>query len=216
MADAFGPQLLDPLKMAGPAAAVIFPAADHLLDLSGGQIGLQADRADEGGAHDPLVLGGGVQQDGEPLVCPALVFTGDVQHDVFPPAAPVPGQACGHPLGPLGQQEKLHVGPLADDVPDILPPGVGLFQEKVGGHAYPDQLTALDLVAALPVPLEGVIKACLGPVDPGTVLVPQLVQKIHIAVLAAFAALDAAVPGVPDIVHLRHPPFGFFQYTRGM
>ena len=37
-------------------------------------------------------------------------------------------------------------------------------------------------------------------------LVAHPVEKIHIAVLAALAALDAAVPRIPDIVQDDHLP----------
>ena len=36
------------------------------------------------------------------------------------------------------------------------------------------------------------------------VLVPHPVEKIHVAVLAALAALDAAVPWIPDVVQEAH------------
>ena len=53
--------------------------------------------------------------------------------------------------------------------------------------------------------LERIGKAAFRFVDLGSVLVPHPVEKIHIAVLAAFAALDAAVPWIPDVVQEAHP-----------
>ena len=32
-------------------------------------------------------------------------------------------------------------------------------------------------------------------------MVPQTVQEVHIAMLTALAAFDAAMPGVPNVVH---------------
>lgn len=52
--------------------------------------------------------------------------------------------------------------------------------------------------------LERIGKAAFRFVDLGSVLVPHPVEKIHVAVLAALAALDAAVPWIPDIVQEAH------------
>ena len=52
--------------------------------------------------------------------------------------------------------------------------------------------------------LERVGKAAFRFVDLGPVLVPHPVEKIHVAVLAALAALDAAVPWIPDVVQEAH------------
>ena len=52
--------------------------------------------------------------------------------------------------------------------------------------------------------LERIGKAAFRFVDLGSVLVPHPVEKIHVAVLAALAALDAAVPWIPDVVQEAH------------
>ena len=52
--------------------------------------------------------------------------------------------------------------------------------------------------------LERIRKAAFRFVDLGPVLVPHPVEKIHVAVLAALAALDAAVPWIPDVVQEAH------------
>lgn len=52
--------------------------------------------------------------------------------------------------------------------------------------------------------LEWIRKAIFGFVDLGSVLVPHPVEKIHVAVLAALTALDAAVPWIPDVVQEAH------------
>ncbi len=52
--------------------------------------------------------------------------------------------------------------------------------------------------------LERIGKAAFRFVDLGSVLVPHPVKKIHVAVLAALAALDAAVPWIPDVVQEAH------------
>ena len=52
--------------------------------------------------------------------------------------------------------------------------------------------------------LERIGKAALRFVALGAVLVPHPVEKIHVAVLATLAALDAAVPWIPDVVQEAH------------
>ena len=99
--------------------------------------------------------------------------------------------------------------PAGWDSPSRLPDQsawVGLFQKEIGRHAHPDLFAALDLVMPGAVFLERIRKAVFGLVDLGPVLVPHPVEKIHIAVLAALAALDAAVPRIPDIVQSDHLP----------
>ena len=150
------------------------------------------------------MLEGQVKQNGNALIGAALIFTGDVEKDVVPTAAPVRRQALPYPLRPFGEQKKHHIAALAHDVPRLSPPRVGFFQEKIRGHADPDLLTTLDFVVSGAVFLERIRKAVFGFVDLGPVLVPHPVEKIHVAVLAALAALDAAVPWIPDVVQEAH------------
>ena len=86
---AFLPERLDPIKIAGAGTIIVFAAADDLLDLPGGKVLPDAYWPDEGRAHDALVLEGQVEQDGNALIGAALIFTGDVEKDVVPTAAPV-------------------------------------------------------------------------------------------------------------------------------
>ena len=192
------------IEIAGAGTIVVFAAADDLLDLPGGKVLPDTHRSDEGCAHDALVLEGQVKQNGNALIGAALIFTGDVEKDVVPTAAPVRRQALPYPLRPFGEQKKHHIAALAHDVPRLNPPRVGFFQEEVRGHADPDLLTTLDFVVSGAVFLERVGKAAFRFVDLGSVLVPHPVEKIHVAVLAALAALDAAVPWIPDVVQEAH------------
>ena len=201
---AFLPEELDPIKVAGAGTIVVFAAADDLFDLPGGKVLPDTHRSDEGRAHDALVLEGQVKQNGNALIGAALVFAGDIEKDVVPSAAPVRRQALPHPLRTLGEQEKHHIAALAHDVPRLSPPRVGFFQEEIRGHADPDLLAALNLIVSGAVFLERVGKAVFCFVNFGPVLVPHPVKKIHVAVLAALAALDAAVPWIPDVVQEAH------------
>ena len=202
---AFLPEELDPIKVAGAGTIIVFAAADDLLDLPGGKVLPDTHRSDEGRAHNAFVLEGQVKQDGDALIGAALVFAGDVEKDVVPSAAPVRRQALPYPLRPFGEQKKHHIAALAHDVPRLSPPRVGFFQEEIRGHADPDLLTTLDFVVSGAVFLERIGKAAFRFVDFGSVLVPHPVEKIHVAVLAALAALDAAVPWIPDVVQEAHP-----------
>ena len=85
---------------------IVFAAADDLLDLPGGKVLPDAYWPDEGRAHDALVLEGQVKQNGNALIGAALIFTGDVEKDVVPTAAPVRRQALPYPLRPFGEQKK--------------------------------------------------------------------------------------------------------------
>lgn len=103
---AFLPERLDPIKIAGAGTIVVFAAADDLLDLPGGKVLPDAYWPDEGRAHDALVLEGQVKQNGNALIGAALIFTGDVEKDVVPTAAPVRRQALPYPLRPFGEQKN--------------------------------------------------------------------------------------------------------------
>ena len=127
----FLPERLDPIKIAGAGTIVVFAAADDLLDLPSGKVLPDAYWPDEGRAHDALVLEGQVKQDGNALIGAALIFTGDVEKDVVPTAAPVRRQTLPHPLRPLCEQEKHHIAALAHDVPRLSSPRVGFFQEEI-------------------------------------------------------------------------------------
>ena len=197
----------DPVKITGAGTVIIFAAADDLLDLPGGKILPDAHRSDERRAHDAFVLERQIKQEGNAFVCAALVFTGDIEKDVVPSAAPIRRQALPYPLRPFGEQEKHHVAALAHDVPGFGPPRVGLFQKEIRGHTDPDLLAALNFIVPGAVLLERIGKAVFGFVDLGSVLVPHPVEKIHVAILAAFAALYAAVPWIPDVVQEAHPLF---------
>jgi len=195
------PERLNPLKIAGPGASIILPATLDLLDLSGGQIGPDAYRADKRRAHNALMLERQLQQKWNTLICPALVFAGNIKKDVLPPVSPIIWEAGLHPLGPFCQQKKYHIPALAHDVPSILSPLIRLFQKEIRGHADTDHFTALRPIPTLSVSLEGLVEASLSLVYLPAVTIPHTVQKVHITVLTALAAFNAAVPGIPNIMH---------------
>ena len=154
------------------------------------------------------MFGGNVQEDGEPLIGPPLVFRRDVQGHMLPAVQPIPGQTRPDAVGPLGQEEEVDVGALADHVPHLVPPWVRLFQKKVAGHAHPERFSALDFIVALSVLFQGQIEVGFDLVNVPAKSVPLAVLVKHVAVVAALAELAAAVPGVPDIpAHGGHSSF---------
>ena len=203
----FSMQLAHPLVMAGACSRVVFSACDDLLDSIGlsqatGRGFLDRHASDKRRTHDAAVCGRRGEQEGNPLICPALVFTGYVKHDVMPAIAPVAGQTVAKTLGAFGQNEELYVGPLADDIPYFWSPGIGLGQQEVARHADTDKLAGANFVAAVSAALEGIGKARLAFANHGGVDTALSVHVIHVAVVASLADARAAMPGVPDVVHL--------------
>jgi hypothetical protein len=112
----------------------------------------------------------------------------------------------------FGQQKEFHVAALPHDLPCLLTPPVGFLQEEIRGHTDPDQLAASDFIISFPILLKRISKTCLCLVDIGSVSIPYPIQKEHITVLAALAALHAAVPGIPDIMHELCAILGSFLF----
>lgn len=193
--------------MAGACSRVVFSARDDLLDSIGfskatGGGFFDRHASDKRRAHDAAVCCGRGEQEGNPLICPALVFAGNVEHDVMPAIAPVAGQTAAKTLGAFGQNEELYVGPLADDVPYLWPPGIGFGQQEIARHADANKLAGANFVAAVSAALEGIGKARLAFANHGGIDTALSVHVIHLAVIASLADARAAMPGVPDVVHL--------------
>ena len=193
--------------MAGACSRVVFTARDDLLDpigpskATGGGF-LDRYASDERRTHDAAVCGRRGEQEGNPLICPALVFAGYVEHDVLPAIAPVAGQTVAKALGTFGQNEELYVGSLADDIPYLWSPGIGFGQQEIACHADADKLAGANFVAAVSSALEGIGEARLALANHGGVDAALAVHVIHVAVVAPLADARAAMPGVPDVMHL--------------
>ena len=196
---------LDPFIMARPCAAVIFPVAKNLFDLSRRKVLLNAYRANERSAHDPLVLEGQIQQNGNSFICSALVLTSDVKHDIFPAVIPIAWQVVSYPFGTFCQQKELHVGALVYDFPCLITPLVGFLQKEIRRHADPQHLSAFHLVLTAPVFGKRISETRFCSVNLRTVLVPKGIKIVHITILASFTAFFAAVPRIPYIVQRSSP-----------
>ena len=144
-------ELLHPLIAKRSGALVVFPVCNHMLQLSTGQIGSQSHRAQKGGHHDALVLGGGVQKNGQTFVGPPLIFCRDVEGHMVPAVQPVPGQAFSNAVCSFGQKEKMEIGALSDHIPYFIPPWVGLLQEEVTGHTHSEGFSAFNFIVAMAV-----------------------------------------------------------------
>ena len=82
----------------------------------------------------------------------------------------------------------------------FVPPGVGFLEEEIGGHADSDHFTAFDLVFSTPRFTQRIAEPGLRSIDFSAVLITLGIKVIHIAVLATFTALFAAVPRIPYIM----------------
>lgn len=204
---AFGMQLAYPFVMAGTRSRVVFSACDDLLDpigfskATGGGF-LDRHASDERRTHDAAVCGRRGEQEGNPLSCPPLVLAGYVEHDVLPAIAPVAGQTVAKALGTFGQNEELYVGSLADDIPYLWSPGIGFGQQEIACHADADKLAGANFVAAVSTTLERIGKARLALTNYGGVDTALSVHVIHVAVVASLTDARAAMPRVPDVMHL--------------
>lgn len=195
-------QGLYPFKVAGTGAVVVFAAANDLLNLPFCQITVDAHRPDKGGAHDAFVFKGQGMKNGNTLVGAALVFAGDIEKDILPAVAPIRWETLCHSLGAFGEEHEHHIRATAHHRPSLWTPRVGFFEEKVRGHADANVFATLDFEVAGAILLQGIAEAAFGLIDARAVLAAFAVEIIHVAVLAAFAGLDTAVPRVPNIMHV--------------
>lgn len=208
---AFIVQLPDPLVVTGAGTAVVFSVTQYLLYLARWKIFFDGNRSNEWSAHDTFVLEGQLQKYRYSFISPALIFTGDVEHHVLPAITPVFRQVVCDALRTFRQQEEFHVRAPMDDVPGLIPPGVGFLEEEIGGHADSDHFTAFDLVFSAACFAEWIAEPSPCSIDFSAVLITLGIKVIHIAVLATFTALFAAVPWVPDIMQRRSLPSYFFN-----
>ena len=110
--------------MAGTGTVVIFPSAQHLFDLSFGQIFADIHRTYQGSGHNPFMFKRQFKQDGDPLICSFLILTGHVKEDIFPPGSPVVRETGRRSLRPFGQQEKLYPKGMITKVAAITMPTI--------------------------------------------------------------------------------------------
>lgn len=75
-----------------------------------------------GARINPRVIEGQFFQDGDALVCPGRIFTGNMEHPAVPAFTLVFRQISGCSLRAFGQKEKFHMGTLTHDFPCFLPP----------------------------------------------------------------------------------------------
>ena len=198
MPDALRPGVQHPLVMAGAGAGARLPAAEDVLDLPRGEVGLDLDGAEHRFVADVLVPDGQGQVDGQAVVGHLLIFHRAVDRDVGVAIAPVGREAGGEAVDPLGDDGKVQVAALAHHLPAGGTPGIGVLQKEIGGHAGKDGVPVrLQPVGPVPVPPDGQVKVG-GAGDRRGVPPDRLVPPVDVAVEAPGADLMAAVPGVPD------------------
>ena len=85
----FGMQFFYPVKQAGARTVLIFAAGNNLLNLPGSQISGNAYFADERSGHNSLMLKRKFQQQRDTFVRHFLIFTGNVEKNIFPAVIPI-------------------------------------------------------------------------------------------------------------------------------
>ena len=155
------------------------------------------------------------QQHRDSAVGHHLILSRDAKPHVRIPIAPVGGQSGGNELWPLGQNEVRQIWRPRDDAPNVSPPFIGLFDEKIGPRAREH--------AARPRPFERrVERGRRSPDDYGGVASISPLFAEHIASRTPRADLMAAAPRVvcrvrpADTCALTHydSPAGYAQPTR--
>ena len=195
-------QSLRPFVMARPRPVVVLPAAEDLLELSGGKVAFGIDRADERCRHEALVLGGNVEKDGQPFICPRLVLRRDLEHDVLVAVAPIGRKMVADAPRPLGEDAEHDIGALSDHTPCLVAPGVRLLDEEVRGEPDQQLHAGGDLEASVTPTLQRHVEVGVAGHLRG-VDAAHPVEEVHVAMLASLAHLMAAMPRIPD----DHQPY---------
>ena len=196
-------QSLHPFVMARPCPVVVLPAAEDLLEPSGGEVAFGIDRADERCRHEALVPGGDVEKNGQPFVSPRLVLGRDLKHDVLVSVAPVGRQVVADAPRPLGEDAEHDVGTLSDHRPCLVAPGIRLLDEEVRGKPDQQLHAGRDLEAPVTPTLQRHVEVGVAGHLRG-VDAAHTVEEVHVAMLASLAHLMAAVPRIPDD-HIKSP-----------
>ena len=191
---------MNPFPVTRPFAAVVFAARGDLIKVRRSQIRRKRHGPQQRGATDAAVFGRNGEQKRQAFVGAFLVFGGDREHDVLPSVAPVGRKAPGDALRTFGEKVKLEVAPFTHYGPSFLAPRVGVFQKEVARHADANEFAGTVFEVTPAIAVNG-NRSVGGAVDAAPVLPARFVQSVHVAVLAAFAHFDAAVPGIPNVVH---------------
>lgn len=201
-ADALVVKAFYPVIIQRAGTVVIFATGNDLFDLSALQVFFYVNGTDERCCHQAFVFEREAEEKRNSFISPLLIFAGNVEKDVFPAFVPIRRKTFSDSFGAFGQQEKNNVRPLAYDFPSFRPPDVGFFQKEVRCHADANLLAAFDFVGTVFVFLERVVEIAFYLINISSVGISLPIQKIHVTVLAAFAFFDAAMPGIPNIVHI--------------
>ena len=196
-------QSLRPFVMARPRPIVVLAPAEDLLELAGSEVTFGIDRADERSRHEALVLGGNVEKDGQPFVCPCLVLRRDLENDVLVTVAPIGRQMVVDAPRPLGEDAEHDIGALSDHRPRLVAPGVRLLDEEVRGKPDQQLHAGSDLEASVTPTLQRHVEVGVAGHLRG-VDAAHTVEEVHVAMLASLAHLMAAVPRIPDD-HIKSP-----------
>ncbi len=128
--DTFLPQKLNPVEITGTHSVVVLTVTEHMFYLPRLKIFPHADLPYKRRAHNALVLKRKAEQYWYALVGTSLVFSGNIEEDVFPAIAPIPWKMFRDVLGTLREQEKDNIAALAHYIPRVISPFVDLGEKK--------------------------------------------------------------------------------------
>ena len=221
---ALAAQVQNPVIVAGPGLHAGLLSRGHLLDPVI-QIGAQIQPLQQGRGDDGAVFDGQVQEDGQAVVRPILIFHRTADEHIVIALAPVRRQAVRQPVDAFGEEIEPAVAALAHHPPALRPPGVRVLQKEIRGEAGEYNLPRRNFVAPVPPPLHWQRKGSrFSAQAAGQGAAIHFVLPVDVAVFAARADLGAAVPGVPVSVDVQalsfsHKPapfslcFLFVDYT---
>ncbi len=109
-----------PGRCHGTSPGVALAAHDHPFDVVQA---LERDRIQKRFDRKEMNSGRNRDEVGNSYIGPALVFDGGAQPDVRPTGTPIDRQTRGDELGSLRQNLPVQVRALADQIPQICPPG---------------------------------------------------------------------------------------------
>jgi hypothetical protein len=144
------------------------------------------------------VFYGKLQQNGKPVSCPVLVFTGTADGNIIVPFSPVFRQACAETVDSFGNDYKMQIAPQPYHVPGLRPPLIRFFQEKIRCHTGINTFPVrFQFIFAPSAAFYGQGKICRLCYD-AAVPAEFSISPVNITISAARADLFTAMPWIPN------------------
>lgn len=214
VSEAFFPNLLHPSEITWSSSAIVLTTEDDLFDLPGAKVFLDRDFLKHRGEEKTLVTKRQGKKNRNSLVGTLLILAGDVHEDVLE-GSNIRRKAFLYAVCPFRQEIEHDIPSFLHDVEAVLPVWVCLFVEEIACHADTYHLTTFNPVISMSILHEGVIEVARD-IEILSALLVEGIEIIHVAVEAAFAELLAAMPRVPDVMHVDSSPFAFHFSQTGL